>query len=468
MKGVGKRFLAVLLCLGLCLGLAACGGAEAETDEELTEEFSRLLAADFEVYYLFYSDGLPVDQSVTRQVDGADYHPVNSTEYKSLEDLRRLLEGIYAQESQVEALMAVKDPHGIPLLAEEDGVLYRSASRDIYALGYEVDESTIRLEAREEDRASFVFQETGLDGSLYETRMSMARSSQGWRLEEPRSEARREMIREGSGESSAIPEGEARQTAEGFLDALTSGDAVAIAEMTMGDEGIWSAVHVSRAEITQVNEELDSQGDYTVTLQVESGGGILEEGEVDYRLHVGFDPLSGRVAPLYFQPADREYYNWLDYADTVGADSPAQVVEGFISLYGTQLFSSPEELPAETVTEFAIVQMAEATGEWDRVYTPQEVADQVEITFGLAGFDGSATPFYSQEQGGYIMWGRGGSSFNMLMEMPEIQDGQALVRVGFYEDLLCTVPENAIVYTLEQAPLGGWRLLSVLAESASQ
>ena len=117
MKGVGKRLLAVLLCLGLCLGLAACGGAEAETDEELTEEFSRLLAADFEVYYLLYSDGLPVDQSVTRQVDGADYHPVNSTEYKSLEDLRRLLEGIYAQESQVEALMAVKDPHGIPLLA---------------------------------------------------------------------------------------------------------------------------------------------------------------------------------------------------------------------------------------------------------------------------------------------------------------------------------------------------------------
>ena len=66
------------------------------------------------------------------------------------------------------------------------------------------------------------------------------------------------------------------------------------------------------------------------------------------------------------------------------------------------------------------------------------------------------------------MWGRGGSSFNMLMEMPEIQDGEAQVRVGFYEDFLCTVPENAIVYTLEQAPQGGWRLLSALAESASQ
>ena len=52
--------------------------------------------------------------------------------------------------------------------------------------------------------------------------------------------------------------------------------------------------------------------------------------------------------------------------------------------------------------------------------------------------------------------------------MPEIQDGQARVRVGFYEDFLCTVPENAIVYTLEQAPQGGWRLLSALAESASQ
>ena len=43
-----------------------------------------------------------------------------------------------------------------------------------------------------------------------------------------------------------------------------------------------------------------------------------------------------------------------------------------------------------------------------------------------------------------MLEGRGGSSFNMLMEMPEIQDGEALVRVGFYEDLLCTVPEKVI------------------------
>jgi hypothetical protein len=457
MRAIGRRLLCAVLCLGFCFGMAACGDRE-ETDEELTETFSQLLAADFEVYYLFYSDGLPVDQNVTQQVDGADYHPVVSTEYEDLNDLRELLERVYAQESQVEAHLEVKDPHGVPLLAEVDGKLYRSATRDIYALGYEVDDTSIRLEERGEEQASFVFLETGMDGSLYETHMTMVKTSQGWRLEAPRSEAQREVVREGSGESSAIAQGEARQTAESFLEALKAGDAAALAEMTQGEEEVWSGVQVSRGEITEVREELDSQGDYLVSLQVEKGGGVLEEGEQEYRLYVQFDALSGKVSPVYFQPSAREYYNWLPYSSR--DSEPAGEVEEFIGLYGTQTFDSPDELSPEVITEFAIVRMAETSGQWDQVYTAEEVAAQVEETFGISGFDGSGTPFYSAEQGGYIMWGRGGSSFNMLMEMPIVQDGRAEVKVGFYKDLLCTVPESSITYVLEENQDGGWRFLS--------
>ncbi len=457
MKAIGRRLLCVLFCLSFCFGLAACQEKE-ETDEELTETFSRLLAADFEVYYLFYSDGLPVDQNVTQQVEGADYHPVVSTEYKDLDDLRNLLEGVYAEESQVEAHLEVKDPHGTPLLAEVDGKLYRSATRDIYAMGYEVDDTSIRLEERGEEQASFVFLETGMDGSLYETRMTMVKTSQGWRLEAPRSEAQREVVREGSGETSAIAQGEARRTAEDFLEALKAGDAAALAEMTQGEEAVWSGVRVSRAEITEVREELDSQGDYLVSLQVEEGGDVLEEGEQEYRLYVQFDAFSGKVSPVYFQPSAREYYNWLPYSSQ--DSEPAEAVAEFISLYGTQTFASPDELSPEILTEFAIVRMAETSGQWDQVYTAEEVAAQVEETFGIPEFDGSTTPFYSTEQGGYIMWGRGGSSFNMLMEMPVVKDGQAEIRVAFYKDLLCTVPESSITYLLEENPEGGWRFLS--------
>ena len=462
MGKTGKRLLAAALALGLGL-FAACGAPE-ETDAELTAAFTDLLAADYEVYYLFYSGGLPVDQGVTLELEGAEYHPVSSAEYRSLQDLRELLERVYADERTVEALLAVKDPHGVPLLAEEEGVLYRSATRDIYALGYEAEEETAALASRDGDRAVFTFRETGLDGSLYETEMAMTRTSRGWRLEGPRSDARRELVREGSGEESAIGAGEAREVAEGFLSALTAGDAAALAQMTQGKESLWSAVRVSRAEIAQAEEELDSQGSYLVDLSVEEGGGILEEGEGEYRLQVGFEPLTGKVSPLYFQPAGREYYNWQDSAETVGEASPGWLVEEFIRLYGTVTFASPEELPAETVAEFSIVRLAEATGQWDRVYTLEEVAAEAERTFGLAAFDAGETPFYSEAQGGCLMLGRGGSSFNMLMEMPAAGEEGVLVRVGFYRDLLCTDPENAILYTLEELPEGGWRLLSALPE----
>ena len=88
MGKTGKRLLAAALALGLGL-FAACGAPE-ESDAELTAAFTDLLAADYEVYYLFYSGGLPVDQGVTLELEGAEYHPVSSAEYRSLRDLREL------------------------------------------------------------------------------------------------------------------------------------------------------------------------------------------------------------------------------------------------------------------------------------------------------------------------------------------------------------------------------------------
>ena len=457
MKNMGKRLLCTALCLCLALGcLAACGKKE-ETDQELTGIFSDLLAADYEVYYLFYSDGLPVDQAVTETVGEGEYHPVTSAQYKDLGALKKLLEGVYAKKDQVEAILAVEDPNGHPLLAEVDGKLYRSATRDIFALGYELEEGSLAIKARSEGAATFSFQETGLDGSLYETSMSMTKTGAGWRLDGTRAGAKREMIREGSGESSLVGEGEARRVAEAFLAALRAGDAEALSGLTMG--GDWTGVRASRAEISEVREELDSQGDYIVSLTVTQGGSVLQAGDAEYRLRVGFYPFSDQVGPTYFRPAQEEYYNLLDLAQRDSV--PANQVEEFIGMYGAVTFSAPEELPADTITEYAMLLMASQSGEWDRVFTLEEVASQVESSFGIGDFDAKDTKFYSAEMGGCIIWGRGGTSYNMLIEMPVVREGRAVVTVGFFEDILCTVSDKVLTYTLEENPDGSWRFVSV-------
>ncbi len=218
------RVLSLFLCLAL---LGGCGGDSApqgNSDEDITAAFEELLAADYEVYYLLFADGLPVDRAGERELDGALYYPVTSQRFSNRGALKKRLEEVYAKEETVEALLAAPDAKGNPALAQRDGALWRSAACAVSALGYEVVEDSIRLTGRRSDlTATFSFQEEGLDGSLYETAMSISRTGAGWRLDAPRKDGERKLLREGSSQTSAYKEGTARRVAEDFLAAIHTG-----------------------------------------------------------------------------------------------------------------------------------------------------------------------------------------------------------------------------------------------------
>lgn len=154
------RVLSLFLCLAL---LGGCGGDSApqgNSDEDITAAFEELLAADYEVYYLLFADGLPVDRAGERELDGALYYPVTSQRFPNREALKKRLEEVYAKEETVEALLAAPDAKGNPALAQRDGALWRSAACAVSALGYEVVEDSIRLTGRRSDlTATFSFQE---------------------------------------------------------------------------------------------------------------------------------------------------------------------------------------------------------------------------------------------------------------------------------------------------------------------
>ena len=97
------RVLSLFLCLAL---LGGCGGDSApqgNSDEDITAAFEELLAADYEVYYLLFADGLPVDRAGERELDGALYYPVTSQRFPNREALKKRLEEVYAKEETVEA-----------------------------------------------------------------------------------------------------------------------------------------------------------------------------------------------------------------------------------------------------------------------------------------------------------------------------------------------------------------------------
>ena len=460
-----KKLLAVLL--SLCLwtaSLSGCGGPAAETDQALTDTFEELLAADYEVHYLFFSDGMKVDAGLRQELDGQGYSAVTAP-YSTMSQLKERLEDTYAQEETRSAILKTQDPNGHPLVVEKDGKLWRSDTPNLLAVVYEVREGSIRMERRDEGAITFLFEETRLDGSLYETKLTMERTSAGWRLAGPRWEAERKLLREGSDIDSVIPEDAARQAASAFLAALVEGDIDEINRITEAWgtwPGAWDKIRITKADITEAVEERDSRGDYRVMVTVEAGGGVFPEGEQEFRLVVTSDDYqyhTEEVIPVYFRPTSERYHNWRDYSlPETEVDRVASRVEIFISMAGWQTFATPWELPAETLAEFSLLFAEAADG--GQLFTPEEFNDAVERTFGITGFDGRGTSFYSKEQDRYLLWGRGPNQPHLLIHPVRIIGTRAEVDVTFYGDILCTLPTASLRYSLYKGDDGGWRLFS--------
>lgn len=456
-----NKLLALFLALAL---LAGCGGGpRADTDESVTAAFEELLAADYQVYYMIYGDGLELDLDALTEPEPRDYAPVTTEGYTTRVGLEQRLKEVYALDETVKALLSARDGNGRDRFQVRDGALWRAT--DSFAFPYETREGSIVLTSRSETAASFVFEETGLDGSLYETGMEMVKTSRGWRLSGTRQDAPRTLIREGSGVDSAVSTGAARKTAEAFLSALENGDMTALGTVLgSGNEvTLWEKIRISSAEIVSAAEDLDSQGDYTVRMTVEDGAGVYPQGTGDYRLILTCNIMrwGEEVVPVYFRPVWENYYNWADGEVSAREENrPGWYVTAFIGFYGAVTFGSPQELPPETIAECSMM-LVEPESE-DLVYTPQEFSAAVEKCFGISDFDGRGTKFYSKEQNGYLLWGRGGNSYDVLMTMPKTSGGQSQVDVTFCRDALCTRKLRTIRYTLADNGDGSWRFLSAV------
>ena len=459
-----RRLCCFVLLSALALLPGCGGGPRADTDQSVTEAFEELLAADYQVDYLIFGDGLEVDPEALGELDPRDYAPVVTEGLTTRADLEKRLKEVYALDETVKALLSAVDSEGRERLQVRDGVLWRCTATA--AFPYETVEGSVVLRNRTDSAASFVFEETGLDGSLYETAMEMAKTSRGWRLAGTRKDAQRTLLREGSGEDSAIPAGAARKAAEEFLAALVSGDASAVSQAVGfgNDPAVWQKMKVTAAEITAAAEDLDSSGDYTVRLAVEDGAGFFPEGTGDYRMLLSCNEMrwGGETPTLwYFRPASERYLEtgWYGAADEKEW-APAQAVNDFIGWFGQQTFAAPGELPPETLVEYAMIRTRPEDPEM--VFTPQEIGAAVEKYFGIAGFDGRNTKFYSKEKGGYLIWGRGGSFYNTLTPAPRTAAGQSQVDVTLYRDPLCTVKIRTVRYTMAENGDGSWRFVSAL------
>lgn len=454
-----------LLCFGLAVCLAVslwgCGGKAEEPGPE--EIFEELLAADYQVYHLFYNGGLSADSGQTKMLENNLYWLVTDPDYNTMDALQRRLEGIYLRSETVKGILGTTDAEGHPLLRSQDGRLWRSSAPEASVFGYEVEEGGIALVSLAETAAAFSVQETALDGSLYEARLSMTKTAAGWRLDGPRWEAERTLVREGSDKKSLVSSGAARRAAEKFLGSILDGGVPDLPWSTAA----WQNVKIRSAVLTQALEELDSQGVYLVRVDVEDGGGVFPEGMQDYRLVMGFDVMrfgdESTVYPVYFRPASEQYYNKTSYVEqNYGGLGSAEYVKSFIDYFGMVTFRSPWDLPPETVVEFSLFFARSEEG--DQRFTQQEMDDAILRTFGITGFDSRSTRFYVPEQDRYLLWGRDSSVRDYLIKMPEIKGGNAQVEVTFYEDVLCTTPLRTVLYTLEKEE-DSWRLLSAtLAE----
>ncbi len=463
-----QKAISRVLCFALIIALAllpACDSApKADTDQSVTAAFEELLAADYQVDYLIFGDGLEVDLEALGELDPRDYAPVVTQGYTTRADLEKRLKEVYALDETVKALLSAVDGEGRERLQVRDGALWRATATA--AFPYETVEGSIVLRVRSDTAATFVFEETGLDGSLYETTLEMAKTSRGWRLNGTRKDARRTLLREGSGEDSAIPAGAARKVAEEFLAGIVAGDASAISQaIGYGNNNtVWQQMKVTSAEITAAAEDLDSHGDYTVRLTVEDGAGHFPEGTGDYRLILSTNEMrwvAEQPVAWYFRPASEQYLetSWYDPVDEKEW-APAIAVSSFIDWFGQQTFATPWELPPETLVEYAMIRTQPEDPEM--VFTPREIDTAIEKIFGITGVDGRGTKFYSKEKKGYLILGRGANFYNTLIPKPRTAAGQSQVDVTLYRDSLCTMKLRTVRYTMAENEDGSWRFVSAV------
>lgn len=468
-----SRWLAPMLVLVLVMSVAFSGcGSKTETDTQLLETFSELLAKDYEVYYLFYAGGLPVDGETSLEEGGTVYYRSASVEYRSLSDLEKLLKSTYARQGDRDALLGRIDQATTLLFIEENGTLYKSGLETVTVYPYEVQEDTIRLTARSEQTATFTFQEEGLDGSLYETTLSMSRSDKTWLLDGQAIQADRTLLREGSGKDSLFDTGEARRTAQAFLDALTAGDAAAIESLSWAPSGTyaaWSGLKVSSARIVEELEDLDVQGDYLAELQVEDGAGVLREGTVRYRLKIGmvnavlfgaYGDGAGELSVDYFQPEELAPYELKPTAERT--DGAANAVDRLLGFFGVVTFEKPEDLGADRITEYVLIDLMDEQDQAES-FSLAQVRDRAGQLFGLENFSPSQS-FYSAQQNGYLASGRG-LQLNHVLTFPQAsQDDRSVVEVRVYADPLQTRVDRVVAYTLARGNGGVWQFVSAVAQ----
>ena len=459
----GSGVLAAALMLAALL--TACGGPR-----DAASAFGDLLAKDYEVCYIFYSQGLPVDDSpeAALERDGSVYRPSASEEYKTMSDLEKLLEETYAGRDTIEGYLALEDSQGHPLFLEEGGKLYQSAQGELRMPRFEARDDTAVLVEETEERAVFTLEEDSLDGSLYQCTLALTKTEKGWRLETPREEGERTLLREGSDEETLAVEGSARAAAEAFLEALKAADTGKIEMLTEAPEGTysgWRAIQIENAQITDTQEEGDSYGSYRVALKVLSGAGIFADGESTYKMEVGFGSSPDGVVVRSFRPAEPVPYSQLPYEERT--DGACEAVMEMIGLFGFQPFGSPAELPAEVVTEYCLSQLSK-----DKTFeevmegiSPQELSDAAWTYFGLEDFQARDTAYYNAGLEAYMTAGRSGFEGDYLvMGSREGSGGTIIVEVRTYTDPLQTQNERIYIYTMSPDEEEGFRFLSAAAE----
>ncbi len=462
--GMGQGRKAVL-CMGLAVLLltVAVACSAAQSPEEALEQ---LLAKDYEVYYLFRSRGLPVDDSpeAALEWEGGVYQPSLSEEYKSVGDLKKLLEGTYARDETVEQYLAAKDDNGHPLFVDLDGRLCQSSQSPLQASRFTVVEDTAQLVEETEDRAVFTLEEESLDGSLYQCTVTLVRTDRGWRLETPMEDAEQTLLREGSDPSSEQSLEDARQVAESFLTALAAGDTARVEELSQAVPGTyssWASAGVAQARITETLEEGPGYGLYEVSFSVSENGGTFPQGENRYRLEVTSGEMSGELIVGQFRPAEPVPYNLLPYQDR--QDAACEAVLKWVELFGPQTFADTGDLSEEMVAEYCLTRLAEEMS-FDQVMEgiqPETLEEAALEWFGLEGFDARETGCYDPQRDVYLTPGRSGSGANCLVMGSSVgEDGTICVEVRTYTDPLQTQNQRIYTYLLSQEEEEDYRFLS--------
>lgn len=468
------RVLTLILTLTLAF-TAACGrkpAPAAETDQQLLEAFTTLLAQDFEVAYLFYGGGVVVSDQGAIQQAGQTYWPSDDPRYPTMGELEALLRATYAGEQERAALLGRTTPGGALLFVEDNKTLYKNQEEWVSLPPTTTREETIRLIARGENSAQFQFEQEGADGSLYEVTLAMVRTPEGWRLAAQLRDAPRTVIREGSAETSLFAPGEAGAVAEKFLEALVARDTAALETLSFAPPGTyasWGSLEVTQARVAQVVEDLDAQGEYLVDLVVTQGGGILEEGAVQYRLKVGTrnavdwgergDGFPG-LSVDYFQPLALEPYELAEGPEH--RHPAAEAVGRLILFFGPQPFETSEQLGAGRITEYVLMDLDNGDDPQPS-YTQAQVAAGAKKLFGLEDFIPSPE-FYISYYGGFSAGGRGGYQVNKLTFLSPGEAAEMTVTVQLYSDPLQVQRTQTLVYTLVETAENNWQFVSALPQ----